>query len=82
MTRQYDSSSFLSVCYDDLKQEASAKLPENFELFSTVPNHVFDDVDKEKTLRELNLVPSVAIYIRPRRSMVSFLFLFCLDGRI
>ena len=38
---------------------------------------MFDDADKAKTLRELDLVPSVAIYIRPQRTAVrESLFLF------
>ena len=76
LTRQYDSSHNLQVCYDDLQKDAASKLPQDFELFTTVPSYVFGESDLGKSLIELGLVPSVAVYVRPRRALVSFFVLY------
>ena len=68
LTRQYDSSLTLAHCCDDLQQEAGARLPADYELFTTLPNRVFNEENMGTSLIELGLVPSVALCIRPKKS--------------
>jgi hypothetical protein len=62
LTQTFDVSTKMSAVYDFIIEARSISV--NFKLMTTFPRKVLDGPEKEKTLKELNLVPSAALVLQ------------------
>jgi hypothetical protein len=62
LTQTFDVTAKMSAVYDFIIKSRS--LPANFKLMTTFPRKVLDGPEKEKSLKELNLVPSAALVLQ------------------
>lgn len=62
LTQTFDVSAKLSAVYDFIVKSRS--ITANFKLMTTFPRKVLDGPEKEKSLKDLNLVPSAALVLQ------------------
>ncbi len=62
MTQTFDATAKMSAVYDFIIKSRS--ISANFKLMTTFPRKVLDGPEKEKSLKELNLVPSAALVLQ------------------